>query len=306
MHIRWLVAPLLAMAFAASPAAAAEDPAPVEPVRSCYPTAPNAPDWTATCIRQEHFFSDTCLAIQLFAVRHELPIGYFARLIWQESNFDPNALSIAGAQGIAQFMPSTARLRGLNNAFDPTEALAKSAEYLRFLTDKFGNLGLAAVAYNGGEGRAGNYVRSAGYLPAETRNYVEIITGLDADTWLAGPQTVDFSLSKTDDFITACVKMAEAADIPSMQRQPGEWHPWGVLLAQNFSQATAIRSFERAQSRYSAVIGDETLMLLQARNPNFGPRLRHFAMIGRDDRDAAEDLCSKLRRAGGSCIVRKN
>ncbi len=45
------------------------------------------------------------------------------------------------------------------------------------------------------------------------------------DSWLAGPQTVDFSLSKTDDFITACVKMAEAADIPSMQRQPGEWRP---------------------------------------------------------------------------------
>ncbi len=56
---------------------------------------------------QEHFFADTCLAIQLFAVRHELPIGYSPRLIWQESNFDPNAPSIAGAQGIAQFMPSS-------------------------------------------------------------------------------------------------------------------------------------------------------------------------------------------------------
>lgn len=274
--------------------------------RSCYPTAPAAPAWTATCIRQTHFFRDTCLAIQTFAWREQLPVGYFARLIWLESRFDPSALSVAGAQGIAQFIPSTARIRGLRNAFDPTEALAKSADYLRFLTDKFGNLGLAAVAYNGGEGRAASYVAAVDYLPAETRHYVEAVTGLDADSWLAGSQAVDYALSKTDGFIDACVKMAEAEQVPSMDRQPGEWHPWGVLLAQNFSQAAAIRRFERVQAAYAKVIGAEKLMLLMARNPNFGPRLRHFAMIGRDDRAGAEALCADLRAVGGSCIVRKN
>ena len=278
-----------------------------EKLRSCYAADPAAPAWTAVCIRQEQFFRDTCGAIQLFAWRQELPVGYFARLIWQESRFDPFALSTAGAQGIAQFIPSTARIRGLRNAFDPAEALAKSAEYLRFLTDKFGNLGLAAVAYNGGEGRASGYVKGGNYLPAETRFYVEIVTGRDPDEWLAEtPPDVDYAIGKDEPFIDACVKMAEAEQVPSLDRQPSEWKPWGVLLAQNFSQGVVIRRFERVQANYPKVLGSEKLMLLMARNPNFGPRLRHYAMIGRDSRADADALCNKLQAAGGSCIVRKN
>jgi hypothetical protein len=286
---------------------AVESDAEPEKLRSCYVADPAAPAWMAVCIRQEQFFRDTCGAIQLFAWREELPVGYFARLIWQESRFDPFALSTAGAQGIAQFIPSTARLRGLRNAFDPTEALAKSAEYLRFLTDKFGNLGLAAVAYNGGEGRASGYVKGGNYLPAETRFYVETVTGRDPDAWLVEtPPEVDYAIGKDEPFIDACVKMAEAERVPSLDRQPGEWKPWGVLLAQNFSQGVVIRRFERVQANYPKVLGSEKLMLLMARNPNFGPRLRHYAMIGRDSRADADALCAKLQVAGGSCIVRKN
>lgn len=278
-----------------------------EKLRSCYASDPAAPAWTAVCIRQDQFFRDTCGAIQLFAWRQELPVGYFARLIWQESRFDPFALSMAGAQGIAQFIPSTARLRGLRNAFDPSEALAKSAEYLRFLTDKFGNLGLAAVAYNGGEGRANSYVKGGTYLAAETRFYVEIVTGRDPDAWLAEtPPEVDYAIGKNEPFIDACVKMAKAERVPSLDRQPSEWKPWGVLLAQNFSQGVVIRRFERVQANYPKVLGSEKLMPLMARNPNFGPRLRHYAMIGRDNRADADALCAKLQAAGGSCIVRKN
>lgn len=288
-------------------ASAVESEAEPEKLRSCYASDPAAPAWTAVCIRQDQFFRDTCGAIQLFAWRQELPVGYFARLIWQESRFDPFALSTAGAQGIAQFIPSTARIRGLRNAFDPSEALAKSAEYLRFLTDKFGNLGLAAVAYNGGEGRASGYVKGGNYLPAETRFYVEIVTGRDPDAWLAEiPPEVDYTIGKDASFVDACVKMAEAERVPSLDRQPSEWKPWGVLLAQNFSQGVVIRRFERVQANYPKVLGSEKLMLLMARNPNFGPRLRHYAMIGRDNRADADALCQKLQAAGGSCIVRKN
>ncbi|MBL8595333.1 MAG: lytic transglycosylase domain-containing protein, partial [Devosia sp.] len=238
MRGRHLISLGLALAIAALSGAvhAVESDAESAKPRSCYAVDPSAPAWTAVCIRQEQFFRDTCGAIQLLAWREQLPVGYFARLIWQESRFDPFALSTAGAQGIAQFIPSTARIRGLRNPFDPSEALAKSAEYLRFLTDKFGNLGLAAVAYNGGEGRASGYIKGIGYLPAETRFYVEIVTGRDPDAWLAEvPPDVDYAIGKDEPFIDACVKMAEAERVPRLDRQPSEWKPWGVLLAQNFS-----------------------------------------------------------------------
>jgi hypothetical protein len=287
------------------PAMAAEETT-IDP-RFCLATTEAAPPWTATCIRQSAFFRDTCAAIALFSWREGLPSGFLARLIWQESRFDPYALSVAGAQGIAQFMPSTARLRAVNNTFDPTEALAKSAEYLRVLADKYGNLGLAAAAYNGGEGRLTRYLNAGGYLPAETRSYVEIITGLPVAAWQQDPPPEpDFRLSKPEPFIDACVHMAESEAAPTLDRAPSEWRPWGVLLAQNFSQPTAIRSFERAQAAHPDILGTEKLMLLLARNPSFGPQLRHYAMIGRDTRKEAEALCAKLQADGGACIVRKN
>jgi len=293
------------MLLLARPVVAAEDPA-ANP-RFCLAASSGALAWATTCIRQSSFFRDTCAAIAISAWRENLPSGFFARLIWQESRFDPYALSVAGAQGIAQFMPSTARLRGLHNSFDPVEALAKSANYLRFLADKYGNLGLAAAAYNGGEGRMTRYVNAGGYLPAETRYYVEIVTGLPVEAWQQDPPPEpDYRLSKTRPFIDACVTMAETEATPSLDRPPSEWRPWGVLLAQNFSQPTAIRSFERAKAAHPKILGDEKLMLLLARNPNFGPRLRHYAMIGRDTRKEAEALCAKLQADGGSCIVRKN
>ncbi len=286
------------------PVAAAEKEA---DARFCLPANSGAPAWTATCIRQSAFFRDTCRAIARFSWRERLPSGFFARLIWQESRFDPYALSVAGAQGIAQFMPSTARLRGLGNSFDPAEALSKSAAYLRFLADKYGNLGLAAAAYNGGEGRMSRYVSAGGYLPSETRYYVEIVTGLPVEAWQQEPPPApDYRLSKTNPFIEACVTMAETEATPTLDRPPGEWRPWGVLLAQNFSQAVAIRSFERVKAAHPKVLGEEKLMLLLARNPSFGPRLRHYAMIGRDTRAEAEKLCARLQASGASCIVRKN
>lgn len=157
------------------------------------------------CITQDNYRADVCAAIAVYARHWHLPEGYFARLVWQESRFDPTALSPAGAQGIAQFMPSTARLRNLANPFDPAQALAKSAEYLRFLEQKFGNLGLAAAAYNGGEGRMERYLANTGNgLALETRNYVMIVTGRPVEAWLAGPAPdADYALNPEADFQTS-------------------------------------------------------------------------------------------------------
>ena len=96
-----------------------------------------------------------CLMIESAARDHGLPVEFFARVIWQESRFRANAvgpLTRSGkrAQGMAQFMPGTAAERGLLDPFDPVQALPKSAEFLKELWAQFGNLGLAAAAYNAG------------------------------------------------------------------------------------------------------------------------------------------------------------
>ncbi|GHA38009.1 glycosyl transferase [Devosia pacifica] len=259
------------------------------------------------CITRDNFVGDTCVAIASFADRWNLPPAFFARLIWQESRFDPEAISPAGAQGIAQFMPGTARLRALANPFDSASALAYSAEYLSALAEQFGNLGLAAVAYNAGEGRAARILAGRAGAPLETRGYVEIITGQSVEYWLAMPEgEVDFALDEDLPFDEACRDMAAAIPLRDPTPSPGAWQPWGILIAQNYSPATARQRFEQAQARFSSVLGDEQLMMLTVRNPNFGPRARYSAMVGRSSREAAQALCSDLLAAGGNCIVQKN
>jgi hypothetical protein len=115
---------------------------------------------------------------------HGIPVNFFHRLIQQESGFNPNSVSSAGAEGVAQFMPGTASERGLKNPFDPAEALPKSAEFLSELSTHFGNLGLAAAAYNAGEERVRKWLAGESRLPQETINYVRAITGHDAAEWV--------------------------------------------------------------------------------------------------------------------------
>src|SRR6187402_1779431 len=131
---------------------------------------------------------EICRTLAQAAADNELPEEFFTRLIWQESRFDPAAVSPAGAQGIAQFMPQTAAMRGLVNAFEPLEALRESASYLRELRTTFrGNLGLAAAAYNAGPGAVEAWMAGRGTLPFETQAYVRIVTGYAAEAWTSKP-----------------------------------------------------------------------------------------------------------------------
>jgi hypothetical protein len=132
---------------------------------------------------REAFASEICAEVESRADESWLPRYFMARLIWQESAFDPLAVSPAGAQGIAQFMPGTARDRGLENPFDPVSALAASAAYLAELRGTFGNLGLAAAAYNAGEQRVRDWLAGNADLPPETQNYVRTITGRNSVEW---------------------------------------------------------------------------------------------------------------------------
>ena len=139
---------------------------------------------------------DNCRALEQGAAENALPVEFFARVIWQESRFDAHAVSPKGAAGIAQFMPATASGHGLADPFEPIEALRHSAAYLRELLDRFGNLGLAAAAYNAGPGRVSAWLTSHHALPAEARNYVALVTGWTADEWASSspPEKADTTI----------------------------------------------------------------------------------------------------------------
>jgi hypothetical protein len=124
-----------------------------------------------------------CHTLASAAQAHGLPAGFFARLIWQESKFKQRVVSHAGAQGVAQFMPAVAAERGLRNPFDALDALPHSARFLKEHLDNFGNLGLAAAAYNGGARRVMDWLGRRGRLPQETRDYVKSITGHEPERW---------------------------------------------------------------------------------------------------------------------------
>lgn len=113
--------------------------------------------------------------IHELAVRFDLSPTLLEALVWQESRWRENALSPAGARGLAQLMPGTARYLGVN-ADDPFSNLEGGARYLREQLDRFdGNLEKALAAYNAGPGR----VERAGGIPniRETKHYVAAILG---------------------------------------------------------------------------------------------------------------------------------
>ena len=146
--------------------------------------APAALAATATKPDKATYATEVCSLMEAHARAHDLPTEFFTRLIWRESFFNDQAVSPVGAEGIAQFMPGTAKLRGLKDSFDFREALPASASYLGALRNQFGNLGLAAAAYNAGEDAVARWLdgrRSS--LPEETQDYVLAITGNDVSDW---------------------------------------------------------------------------------------------------------------------------
>jgi hypothetical protein len=255
------------------------------------------------CIGLDNYIPDVCRTIEAAARGSAIDRDFFARLIWKESLFDASAVSPAGAQGIAQFMPGTAKLRGLDDAFNPAEALLASADYLSELARTYGNLGLAAAAYNGGEARVEKFIAAKGGLALETRAYVEAITGHSAETWRdAPPDELDLTLDKGADFQAACI--AQAAN-RSLREFRAPLLAWGVVVAANRDYGGAQRQVGRLQSRYNAVLGSEAVVYSRGRRPGI-PRAMHYAQVGRHSRAEAETFCAQLRAVGGDCMVLRN
>lgn len=114
--------------------------------------------------------------IRKAALSHMIDPLLIKAIIRAESNFDPNAVSTKGAQGLMQLMPGTAKRMRVRNAFDPMQNIAGGTRYLRDLLDSYdGNLTLSLAAYNAGPGN----VAKNGPLPKipETREYVRRVIG---------------------------------------------------------------------------------------------------------------------------------
>src|ERR1700730_4457320 len=228
------------------------------------PPAPNA--------RETDTREAMCLMIESAARSNDLPLEFFARVIWQESRFQADAVGPITrngqrAEGIAQFMPGTASERRLLDPFDPVQALPKSAEFLSELRNQFGNLGLAAAAYNAGPRRVQEWLAGSGAMPQETRHYVFAITGTTVDEWAAAGKNAKMSDRATYAGcreLRALLKRAPNYFVTELEQRVklGADRPWGVQLAAGFNRDQAMAMYSRAMKRLRPVIGDQDPSLL--------------------------------------------
>jgi hypothetical protein len=276
-------------------------PRPGAPPSDVHPAIPAQPAAAANTF-------SLCATLQSAARANDLPPEFLTRLIWQESRFRADAISPAGAQGVAQFMPATAAWVRLQNPFDMSDAINKSAELLRQLRNQFGNLGLAAAAYNAGAKRVQDWLAGRRGLPAETQAYVQIVTGHTVTEWT--PPLASQLMAAVPQAI-ACPDLMKLAAPPSRQMPllaaavPEAANTgWGVQLLGNASEMAALAAYRKMQVRYRTVLqGHQPLVI---RSPIGRSGYWYRVRVAADSLPGAEKLCASLRVVGGSCLVQRN
>src|SRR5262249_2896294 len=252
-----------------------------------------------------------CLLLESAAHANGLPVEFFVRLIWQESRFQPAAIGPPTrrgkhALGIAQFMPATAAERNLLDPLNPIEALPQAAEFLKELRARFGNLGLAAAAYNAGPGRVRAWMSGGASMPAQTRAYVLAVTGNSVDEWAKGRDDVG---AKTDSGVSCETLMAKLKQPPTtffaaLQQHvvTGALQPWGAILGAHRSRSEILGRDATSQKRLATVLAGREPILLE----RGGSLPRYQVRVGADSRATADDICKRIHLAGGDCVVLRN
>jgi hypothetical protein len=252
-----------------------------------------------------------CLLLESAARSNGLPIEFFVRLIWRESRFRPGAVgpstrSGRHALGIAQFMPGTAAERNLLDPFNPIEALPKAAEFLKDLRDQFGNLGLAAAAYNAGPARVRAWMAGIGSMPAQTRAYVQAVTGNTIEEWASArdlkPKADD---AKSCETVMATLKQPPPTFFTALEQRvvTGTMQPWGAILVAHKSRPEILDRYAALQRRFGEVLTGRDPIVLDRGSRTFA---RYQIRVGSESRTGANDICKKIHSAGGDCVVLRN
>jgi hypothetical protein len=254
--------------------------------------------------QQESFDQAVCRLIETAAAANDIPPDIFTRLIWRESSFRPHVVSVAGAQGIAQFMPGTAQDWNLDDPFDPEKAIPVSAAYLKALKQQFGNWGLALAAYNAGPKRLQDWFDKARFLPPETEDYVRFITRRSVYDWAAlDGLKREPEPAKDQNCLAIVTAMRKTAP---QQLYEGPYAPFGVQLSGNFSKSRAVASYERVAARFPAILGGRETLIIGTRMAGRGRRAFYRVRLPARSMREASQLCDKLHRAGGACVVLRN
>ena len=191
-------------------------------------------------------------------------------------------------------------------------ALKAAASYLGDLRNRFGNLGLAAAAYNAGPQRVQDWLLGRGSLPKETLSYMQIVTGHSAAEWSDGTAQSKLALPE----VVPCSQMARSFNPPTAAKSetpkridqasssPAFKPDWGVQLVGSSSQASALASFQQLQKTFKRLLETRQPFVIQSKvgTSGFWYRVR----VVTDSRWDADRLCSGLRAAGGSCLVQRN
>jgi len=304
-----------------APAAAEVNPAPANAdVKKFAPrnaeqsaSEPFRPD--ASKISNADSQNSMCLLLEAAARANGLPVEFFARVIWQESRFRPDAVGPVTrngqqAQGIAQFMPGTALDRNLLNPFDPIQALPKSAEFLRDLRTQFGNLGLATAAYNAGPRRVREWMSGNGPMPAETRNYVQAITGMSVEQWAKVGSDSDQKLNAGPACgqLMALLKKTPNPFVEALEQRivTGSTQPWSVILSAGFSRTRILGNYAKVERTHGAALHGYDAFITQIHLRSRGPMPFYQVRIGAPDRSAASTICNRIRQEHGACVIMRN
>jgi hypothetical protein len=217
-------------------------------------------------------------------------------------------------------MPGTARWRGLDDPFEPIAAVRESARWLKELRAQFGNLGLAAAAYNAGPRRLQEWLGGRGPLPGETRAYVRIVTGRTAEEWakIGANEAREGRIGVIPcDQIAKIIAGSREASLPPHQPASGPvsgaaneeraaWAPWGLQLTGNWSEAQALAAYRGLQKKFPALLGDRPPLVLRTAMPGRGTAPWYRVRVAESTRERAAQLCAKLESAGGKCLVFRN